>query len=1602
MTTLGFRCSISKESTLKSAFFDECVIFFDIPSIFPHFFVIYAHFFAKNVVLLQPIYYAKMKLKFIKYMKSIFKKSVFLLSFIAAGVMAQAQVLYVVSGKCNVPLAAGMNNAKYQLFSWDGSETVVTTDIECNLNGTGGSYYNSLSLEIGDLTNVANYSTGSSSNRTMQALKLEAGKTLSVSLGGLTVSRVIAVGRANSNDALSIEILGETIETNNKDFFVVDKEDQFSGSIDIENTTGKEYNFFVYLVAGEGGETPEPEPEPEDEGEPVVTKCTFDNIVGEAEIREIDSFNGEIVAQIKFGSDRTNIVPQFEGTNLDNGWMPISADFSENATQTFSFTYANSGNVKNYELTITEAEEEDPGDDPGVDPGDANIFVVELSQFSVSDKTYEASFDDEVKALRYDYIGIEVPAIDAEGTISFNGSSNKDDRFIYICENHGTTKSESRRIVMAKNYEAALAFTAEDIFINSNKFYLVFTTTDDFKFKGVQYILGGTVDPVDPVAVESVSLSKEELTLEEGQSGTLSVNIVPSDATDKSVTWSSDDESVASVDSKGKVTAVSEGTATITVTTNDGGYTATCTVTVTKKSDTPEPPTPGDEGEIYAHWRFSGEEAPANGTFEDGTNIRVEFLSNDESKSFTVESVKYNSSVPDDMKSQGSKGLKNGGNKLYLKASTLNGQGFKAGDVITICGYNPWKISSTADHEGDISAGLTTGTGKEDYNIGSVTLSSDVSALFLMRAEGTGTCICALKVTRGGQTPPPGEDVPVTGVKLNTNSLELAEGVSEQLIATVEPSNATDQSVTWSSDDEDVAVVDSKGNVTALSEGTATITVTTNDGNYTATCEVTVNRESPPQPYVPETELTLHVPEVYEAKDVAGGYNTELSVFDGHEYEVYYINRDNSSNITISTSNVDKAGNICETGTSNTTRTKDNWAKISCNGTGGDSNASAKDEFQASVRSAKFNSDSHTMELHIQGFDQFSIYGKDNNQDASKNRMFHVFVDDIEQSRTPKDYSISRFDITTGEHVIRVTASGGSDSKLCSFSLRVAQEPRTKKLKGNDTTQVVRQTESIAPVTYVTKYNNIPGAKTELKFNGPEATGIVLEKIPGELTDTLILSGSALCPIGEYRYNVIAYLNGRETSRASGKFRVKSDIVSTSAIEVMADQGEEMDPITFKYFALSADDVTLQWTDGTPGGTVGGSGADGKYTIGGKPENVGVFPYTITVLGADTVIQGKVTVQSSDLGDNPILYLYKNTYDDGLFQYLSQRWTPKPKQALNDLREPEYYAKFKLIIISEDADANNPEVLALARGGANLPVLSLNGFSYADGRLGWGNPTNGTVDTLSNNGCNIFVERDDHPIFKGFKKDQKIQIFSKIDKKGVMPIAVTLQGSLCLATAYTRSIEDYYKDGELQTIIHEIPAKMRGGQKYICFPISRTSTSYLTADGKKLIDAILSYLTDPNASPVVRPELQINRFSLAGVEGVIDQTENTIVVEMTDKQFIAADSLRAAVPDITLADPKYSHVTPDIDAPQDFRFSFYLPVVYTLSDYISSLSYSVSVRVRNSQGIDNVYVAGEWVNIYDVYGRKVATTNEDIYSMSLPQGMYIVVTGTGQTLKIMR
>ena len=85
-------------------------------------------------------------------------------------------------------------------------------------------------------------------------------------------------------------------------------------------------------------------------------------------------------------------------------------------------------------------------------------------------------------------------------------------------------------------------------------------------------------------SVNKVSLDKTELALTVGDTQTLTATITPDDANNKNVSWSSDNPSVATVDENGKVTAVAEGTARITVKTVDGEKTAVCVVTVTAKS----------------------------------------------------------------------------------------------------------------------------------------------------------------------------------------------------------------------------------------------------------------------------------------------------------------------------------------------------------------------------------------------------------------------------------------------------------------------------------------------------------------------------------------------------------------------------------------------------------------------------------------------------------------------------------------------------------------------------------------------------------------------------------------------------------------------------------------------------------------------------------------------------------------------------------------------------------------------------------------------------------------------------------------------------------
>lgn len=86
----------------------------------------------------------------------------------------------------------------------------------------------------------------------------------------------------------------------------------------------------------------------------------------------------------------------------------------------------------------------------------------------------------------------------------------------------------------------------------------------------------------------------------------------------------------------------------------------------------------------------------------------------------------------------------------------------------------------------------------------------------------------------------PIETIPVTGVELDNSTLQLNIGDTFTLVATVTPSDATNQNITWLSSNSDIVTVDN-GAITSIAEGSATIVVTTEDGGFTATCEVTVS-----------------------------------------------------------------------------------------------------------------------------------------------------------------------------------------------------------------------------------------------------------------------------------------------------------------------------------------------------------------------------------------------------------------------------------------------------------------------------------------------------------------------------------------------------------------------------------------------------------------------------------------------------------------------------------------------------------------------------------------------------------------------------------------
>ena len=247
---------------------------------------------------------------------------------------------------------------------------------------------------------------------------------------------------------------------------------------------------------------------------------------------------------------------------------------------------------------------------------------------------------------------------------------------------------------------------------------------------------------------ESISLSTNSVVLTKiGESQKIEVTILPENAVDKSVIWKSSNEQVCSVSQEGVIVATGVGSTIVTATTVDGGHTANCVVKV---------------------------------------------LQHVTGLSFEKNSISLKV-----------------GEKEQLKVEVKPDNA----DDKTVTWSSSNKQIASVDANGNVTA-LKAGE-------------AWIKAVSVDNAEAKDSC--KVTVTQ-----------PVTGVLLSKENYTFDKtGESVQLTATVQPEDASNKEVRWSSSNENVCIVQN-GLVTAVASGTATITVTTVDGNFTANCIVKV------------------------------------------------------------------------------------------------------------------------------------------------------------------------------------------------------------------------------------------------------------------------------------------------------------------------------------------------------------------------------------------------------------------------------------------------------------------------------------------------------------------------------------------------------------------------------------------------------------------------------------------------------------------------------------------------------------------------------------------------------------------------------------------
>ena len=289
-----------------------------------------------------------------------------------------------------------------------------------------------------------------------------------------------------------------------------------------------------------------------------------------------------------------------------------------------------------------------------------------------------------------------------------------------------------------------------------------------------------------PIAVTGIDVL-EHLDIPVNGTGTVVYSVLPENAYNKNVSFESADAGIAAVNANGVVTGISAGETTITVTTEDGGFTGACTINVYSQAVTGVTIEPSEaELTVGSSTKLTATVLPEN-----ATNKNVIYSVDDES-------------------------------------------------ILSV------------DQDGNVT-GLSLGTA-------TVTVTTE---------DGGFTASAEINVI----------PVQVTGVGLSPEAASVGLGHTIQLTASIKPSNAANKNLSWSVSDETIISVDDRGIVTGLSLGTATATVTTEDGGFTASAEITVC-------YAPSNTWTA----------IGTESNCFYGCFDGNGYSVrgIYINTQES------------------------------------------------------------------------------------------------------------------------------------------------------------------------------------------------------------------------------------------------------------------------------------------------------------------------------------------------------------------------------------------------------------------------------------------------------------------------------------------------------------------------------------------------------------------------------------------------------------------------------------------------------------------------------------------------------------------------------------